>query len=384
MPRFLKILFGFILVVAIIGAILSTSKQPEPFPVNSASAQLLQAGSLTVVDYDQTFIDASRPTNANADYPGSDQRKLVGTVWYPGSNLTAPYPLIVYSHGFSSNRKSGAYLVRQLASLGYVVVAVDYPLTTTFAPGGPNVKDVVSQPGDISFLIDTMLADSRDNTHVLAGKVDSERIGVTGISLGGMTSTLAAFHPDKGDPRIKAALSIAGPTEQFTEVFYQHRSVPFLMLATDTDALVTYDSNALPVIDRIPGSQLVTIHQASHTGFAGPAASLRWMNNPDALGCYIVMKNMGDDMETTDAWFHLIGTEEQGINYHAKDELCLVDPLPEVMNPLRQQMITSVVVRSFFQSQFAREASAREAAQSFLSQILATELEEVDYSKARL
>ena len=101
-------------------------------------------------------------------------------------------------------------------------------------------------------------------------------------------------------------------------------------------------------------------------------------------GAILVMKNMGDDMETTDAWFHLIGTEEQGINYHAKDELCLVDPLPEVMNPLRQQMITSVVVRSFFQSQFAREASAREAAQSFLSQILATELEEVDYSKARL
>lgn len=96
-------------------------------------------------------------------------------------------------------------------------------------------------------------------------------------------------------------------------------------------------------------------------------------------GAILVMKNMGDDMETTDAWFHLIGTEEQGINYHAKDELCLVDPLPEVMNPLRQQMITSVVVRSFFQSQFAREA-----AQSFLCQILATELEEVDYSKARL
>ena len=49
----------------------------------------------------------------------------------------------------------GAYLAEQLASLGYVVVAVDYPLTNGLAPGGPDVKDVVNQLADVSFLIDT-------------------------------------------------------------------------------------------------------------------------------------------------------------------------------------------------------------------------------------
>jgi dienelactone hydrolase len=384
MARFFKILLGFVVVLLIAGTIISTGKQPEPFPENSQSALLLQPGPLPVASFDETFIDPSRPTNANNDYPGSDQRELVGTVWYPDTMESSPYPLVVYSHGFSSNRSGGGYLAQQLASLGYVVVAVDYPLTNGLAPGGPDVKDVVNQPADVSFLIDTLLGQSLDANHPLAGKVDPARIGVTGISLGGMTSTLAAFHPTTGDPRIKAALSIAGPTEQFTEVFFAHREVPFLMLATDTDALVTYKNNALPVIDHVPGAQLVTILQASHTGFAGPAGALRWMNNPDALGCYMVLKNIGDDMSADEPWFELLGTEEQGINYQAKNELCLVDPLPEVMNPLRQQMITSIVVSSFFQSQFSQQDSVRSAAQTFLTETLAGELAEVRYTRAGL
>ncbi len=382
MLRLLKILGGLFVLVLIGGTILTTGKQAQPFPVNSESAAVLQTGSFTVASYDEVFIDSSRPTNANGDYAGSDQREMAGTVWYPDSDQAAPYPLIVYSHGFSSNRDGGAYLAEQLASLGYVVVAVDYPLTNRNAPGGPDVKDVVNQAEDVSFLIDSLLAQSGNKSHVLSGLVDPTRIGVTGISLGGMTSTLVAFHPVTGDPRIAAALSIAGPTEQFTKVFFQHRAMPFLMLATDTDALVTYNNNALPVLENISGAELVTIRQASHTGFAGTAAALRWMSNPDAIGCYIVMKNIENDMENP--WYDLLGTEAQGINYHAKSQLCLMDPLPEVMNPLRQQMITSVVVSSFFQSQFSAQASVREAAKVYLTETLAEELEEVKYQRAHL
>ena len=83
-----------------------------------------------------------------------------------------------------------------------------------------------------------------------------------------------------------------------------------------------------------------------------------------------------------DPWFELIGTEAQGIDHNAANELCLMDPLPESMNVLRQHMITSVVVSSFFQSIFAPEVSARVAAQQFLSESLADELPEVRYSKA--
>ena len=369
-----------VLLLAVSCTVLSNGKQAEPFPVGSKSAERLQPGPVAIHEHEETFVDASRPTNANGDYAGDSSRRMEGMVWHPVSNADGPYPLIVYSHGFTSNREGGAYLARQLASIGYVVVAVDYPLTNFEAPGGPNPKDVVNQPADVSFLIDTLIEHSVTSGHELEGMVDDSRIGVTGISLGGMTTALVSFHPEMRDARIGAALSIAGPTAVFTPTFFSFADVPFLMLAGDIDALVPYATNAAPVVSKVAGSELVTIAGGSHTGFAGPAAPLRWLNNPDVLGCYMVQRNIEEPDE--EPWYVLIGTPEQGIDYNAVNELCLMDPLPKALNVLRQQMISSVVVSSFFQSVFAPLQGERERAKAFLSETLARELPEVSYLRA--
>ncbi|PLW70557.1 alpha/beta hydrolase family protein [Pseudohalioglobus lutimaris] len=380
MKKWMWTLSIVVLLLSVSYAVLNMGRQPEPFPASSRSKALLQVGPLQVLQHDEVFIDDSRPTNANRGYAGDKVRRLEGTIWHPSTKDGGPYPLVVYSHGFSSNREGGAYLAEQLASLGFVVAAVDYPLTSRGAPGGPNAKDVVNQPGDISFLIDRLLVQNNTPGHVLEGMLDGSRIGVTGISLGGMTTTLVSFHPEMRDPRIGAALSIAGPTALFTDTFFTFTQVPFLMLAGDIDALVPYLTNAAPVIDKVPGSQLVTVTGGSHTGFAGPAAPLRWMKNPDALGCYMANRNIDGDEE--DTWYDLIGTEAQGIDHKTKNDFCLVDPLPKAINVLRQQMITSVVVTSFFQSVFAPKAEQREAARFFLSNTLAGELPDVSYRRA--
>ena len=229
-----------------------------------------------------------------------------------------------------------------------------------------------------SFLIDTLIARSAAAGDVIEGMVDASRIGVTGISLGGMTTTLAAFHPEMHDPRIGAALSIAGPTSPFTAKFFSFVDVPFLMLAGDIDALVPYPSNAEPVPETVPGGELVTLAGGSHTGFADPAGSRRWMSNPDAIGCYMVKDNVDEDME--EPWYDLIGSVEQGVNHNAINELCLMDPLPEAMNVLRQHMLTTVVVSSFFQAHFASDPAERAAAQQYLSVQLNRELEDAQYS----
>ena len=117
-----------------------------------------------------------------------------------------------------------------------------------------------------------------------------------------------------------------------------------------------------------------------HTGFAGPAAPLRWMSNPDAIGCYMVTDQI--DEGTEEPWYDLIGSPEQGIDHNAINELCLMDPLPKAMNVLRQHMITAVVVTSFFESQFAPDAQRRQAAQNYLDSVMAAELPDVAYSAA--
>ena len=168
-------------------------------------------GPLTAATMDVTFEDKSRPIPTTANQSGAPSRTLVTTIYYPSSGpapLTGasplatggPFPMLMYSHGYSSNRGEAARVANRLASYGYIVVAPDFPLSNIGANGGPDIVDAANQPGDQSFLIDQLLALSHDPQHVLAGGVDEARIGALGVSLGGMTTLLITFHPRFQDP----------------------------------------------------------------------------------------------------------------------------------------------------------------------------------------
>jgi dienelactone hydrolase len=371
----LKIVLSLLLAGVALYAYGLYSTRAEPLPPGSESAARLVDGPWTVVSLDEKFIDRRRPMQAHGSFTGEARRVLRGTVWFPAEAAAGPAPLLLFSHGFSSLRANGRYLGEHLASHGYVVAAVDFPLTSFGAPGGPYVQDVVHQPGDLSFVIDTLTAYGQVSGHPLSGKVDGTRIGVFGISLGGLTSTLAGFHPDFRDPRIKAVVSIAGPTYLFTPAFFTHADLPFLMLAGGRDVLVPWATNARPILDKAPGARLVTITNGSHTGFSHFTRWIRMMRNPDALGCFVVLRSIGD--LNGDGWRDLLGPAEYGLDYSAPNELCQVDPLPEVMNPLRQQMLTQIVVHAFFDSVFAIDEPTRAASARFLDEVLPRELESV-------
>ncbi len=199
-------------------------------PEGKDSLAWFTPGPHKVITDDFKAVDTSRKTQPNNDFPGSDVRVLKGKIWRP-DDVKTPGPLLVYSHGFMSFHQEGLYLVRFLASHGYTVVAVNYPLTNFFAPGKPLISDVVNQPGDVSFLITTILQRNADASDVLHNTIDEKKIAVAGVSLGGMTSTLVTFHRKVRDPRIAAAISIAGPAGMFTSGFFSSASTPFLMIA---------------------------------------------------------------------------------------------------------------------------------------------------------
>lgn len=376
-----KILIG----VASLGAVLFlglaiayVATQPQRPPAGSASAMWLVPGPYAVAEVDLTFTDPSRPTSANGDYPGSASRQFVTTMWYP-DETDGDYPLIIYSHGFMSNRTEGDYIARNLASHGYVVVAPDYPLSNRSAPGGPMIADVIQQPADVSFLIDSTMSLEGDGKH-FSGTIDPTRIGVVGLSLGGLTTELVTFHRRQRDPRIKAAVSIAGPAGMFTKRFFDSTATPFLMIAGTVDALVDYESNAALIPQLVANGSLLTIEGGSHTSFASVAEPLvRFMSNPDSLGCAAVLANIeGDSSENV---FADLGDASDGIVFDADaPALCSVDPLPEAIHPGRQQMITQIAVLSFFQSIFAAEAETRDAAAEQLAVGLATDFAEVSYT----
>ena len=373
-----KLLLAILLLPALAVAGLLALNNPAPLPAASDSARRLADGPLPVARLPLDLTDRSRPVDANGDFPGAPARQLQGHLWYPTEG--GPYPLLIYSHGFTSNHRNGAYLAEHLASHGFAVAAVNHPLTHWGAPGGPRVEDVVNQPGDVSFLIDRLVARSDEAGDVLAAVIDGERVGALGVSLGGLTATLAGFHPTLGDPRIDAVLSIAGPSSFFTPRFFAGDETAFLMLAGRDDVLVPWEANARPIPAKVPGGELVTLARGSHTGFAGGTAWLRWMKNPDALGCWAVQRNINEDEE--DDWGQLLGTVEQGIDLSATVELCTVDPLPPAMNVLRQQALTKLVARAFFERSLAVLPATRAAAERFLGETLPAELPELSYATA--
>jgi predicted dienelactone hydrolase len=352
---------------------------PAKPAANSSSANWLQPGPFRVAEVDRMFVDHNRPTMANNDFQGAPQRTLNSTLWYP-SEANGSHPLIIHSHGFVSNRSDISYVVELLASHGYVVVAADFPLTNGAAPGGPNAFDVLEQPADISFVIDSILA-LTGSDKPFAGEIDPGRIGLTGYSLGGLTTTLATFHPRLRDRRVSASVSIAGPIAAFTERFYQTTDTPFLAILGTSDALVDYTSHGLIVPERIPGASLLTIAGGAHLGFATVAEPLlRLMDNPDGLGCAAVLAGLGDS-SVNDVYIQL-GTEAEGVYSDPNiPEVCEIMPMQSAINPGRQQMITSVAVLSFFQSIFATEANDRAEAGHQLAESTSLDFSEVSFTR---
>jgi hypothetical protein len=197
---------------------------------------------------------------------------------------------------------------------------------------------------------------------------------VVGLSLGGLTSTLVTFHPRLRDPRIAVAVSIAGPSSLFNSRFYQSTSVPFLMVAADTDAIVDYHANAEATRERDPAATVVTLHHGSHTGFAGPAALLfRWHDNPDSVGCKQITGNLPKKLDATGA----LGGEELGIIPPDPRPPCHEPTLPHAIRPARQHALTTLAVTSFLERYLNPDPEARRGSEAFLWQTLARENPEV-------
>src|SRR5262249_43922877 len=171
-------------------------------------------GRYAVGTTQMTLVDATRPTMANGTYPGASDRTLLTIIWYPadadGTDVPVaaagkPFPLVVFNHALGSPPNQSVEYTSHLASHGYVVIAPAYPLMTLLAPGGSIVADPPAQAGDASFLIDTSLGFSADQTNRFGGAIDGERIAATGHSGGGILTLVAAYDAGVRDPRIKAA-----------------------------------------------------------------------------------------------------------------------------------------------------------------------------------
>jgi dienelactone hydrolase len=138
----------------------------------------------------------------------------------------APFPVLVFSHGLVGIRQQNSSLFQELASWGYVVVALDHTdaAAVTVFPDGEvhlfNLQRLGIEPSDAEQsterLLPVWVADQRFvydtleqwETHdpLLAGKLDLHNIASFGHSFGGVTS----LEVCRVEPRCRAAVNLDG------------------------------------------------------------------------------------------------------------------------------------------------------------------------------
>jgi fermentation-respiration switch protein FrsA (DUF1100 family) len=166
-----------------------TTRPPAP-PFALASATL-------------SLVDVSRPTVSHGRTVAAS-RKLTTLVWYPA--VSGRWPLIVFAHGYDVGPQTYLHLLQVWAEAGFVVAAPEFPLTDA-AVAGANLdeNDLDQQPGDVRFVITTLLTPSSP----MAGRIDPARIGVAGHSDGGETALAVGFLPGQTDWRVKAVMAFS-------------------------------------------------------------------------------------------------------------------------------------------------------------------------------
>ncbi|MFT7626246.1 MAG: dienelactone hydrolase [Myxococcota bacterium] len=337
---------------------------------------MLAPGTFKVGERSETLTDDSRITPAHGLIPERAFRSFPITILYPSEEgwlgpLTpalnaplasdaGPFPLLVHSHGFMSNRDEVRYMAEHLASRGWVVVLPEFPLTNLGTVGGQHIADLVNQPGDVSLAIDALLGWTLTPGHDLNGAVDPDRIAASGVSLGGLTTMLTTYHADLADSRIKAAATLAGPGELFAQSYFDDQTKPLMIIHGDIDAIIDYQTNGATVRERADGfSTLVTLAGGSHTGFAGAATFLDALgDNPDQVGCETIAGNLPED----GGFIEGLGGEAKGIIVPENSVLpCSYDELPPAMKAERHHALTIATMHACLNLALGTATEAGEA-----------------------
>jgi dienelactone hydrolase len=213
-------------------------------------------GAYGVAELTETFVDESRATESDAEQGNAPTRTLVTEIRYPQGD--GPFPLIVLAHGQTGHPDKFTQLTEAWASAGFVVAAPVFPLTSNQS-AVQKVGDYVNQPGDVTFVIDRMLARSRGDEGPLVGRIDADHIGVAGLSLGGSTVYGIAFDNCCHDDRVDAALVMAGYALPF-DGEYEFPSVPLLIIHGNGDP-----RGRDPYSMASPPKYLVTIERPTHS-----------------------------------------------------------------------------------------------------------------------
>jgi predicted dienelactone hydrolase len=237
---------------------------------------------------DLTVTDATR------------RRDIPVRVYLPAATNAAP--VVLFSHGLGGNRQGSAYLGCHWAARGFVVVCLQHPgsddgvwRNQPLLDRNRAMRDAASgrnfllRVNDIPAVLDQLARWQRAADHPLAGRLDLERVGMSGHSFGAVTTQAVSGQtvPGGGQPftdrRIRAAIAFSPsvPRAGSAAEAFGRVNIPWLLMTGTKDVarLGGATLGASTVESRLsvfpalpPGSKYeLVLHDAQHSAFTDRA-----------------------------------------------------------------------------------------------------------------
>ena len=222
-----------------------------------------------------------------------------------------PYPLVIVSHGYPGSAVLLTNLTENLASKGYVVVAIQHT-DSTHADATVFASTLRNRPLDIAFVLKTVaeLA-TKGSDSFLSGLVDADTTAVIGYSMGGYGALIcagagltrafatsatwqaggalrqleagSATHAALVDPRIKAVVLLApwgGTYRAWDAQGLRGLKAPALFVVGDRDQTAPYAGVRYVFENAVESDRYLLVHQrGDHEVAVNPAPPItftRW------------------------------------------------------------------------------------------------------------
>jgi triacylglycerol lipase len=160
-----------------------------------------------------------------------------GRIYYP--TASGSYGVIAVSPGYTGTASTMYFWGERLSSHGFVVIVIE-------------TNTLLDQPGSranqLIAALNYTVSQGNSRTSALYGKVDGNRRGVAGHSMGGGGTLIAAAD----NASLKAAVPMA--PWNLSSLSFRNIRVPTMIFGCQSDAIAPVNTHAVPFYNAIPSS----------------------------------------------------------------------------------------------------------------------------------
>jgi len=225
------------------------------------------------------------------------RRELPLRVYLPVGD--APAPVVLFSHGLGGSSKNNPYLGEHWAARGFVVVFMQHPGSdeSVWRDAPPaqrmgamrraaSAANFLLRVNDVPAVIDQLERWNTESGHALAGRLDLDRIGMSGHSFGAVTTQGVSGQSQPvgksyTDARIRAAVMMSPSSPRRAGADALQRAfatvrIPWLLMTGTKDEASVGDQSVesrLAVFPAIPPGDKyeIVLFNAEHSAFGDRA-----------------------------------------------------------------------------------------------------------------